>query len=113
MLGLTFKENVPDLRNTKVADLVAGLTARGHEIAVADPIADPVQAKALYGLELATTVNGGAPYDGVVGAVTHDAYRTLTADDFATLVRPGGLIADIKGMWRDIVLPDGLRRWQL
>lgn len=113
VLGLTFKENVPDLRNTKVADLVAGLAARGHDVAVADPIADPAEAQALYGLALATTLNGSAPYDGVVGAVTHDAYRTLATEDFARLVRQGGLVADIKGMWRDTALPDGLRRWQL
>ena len=51
-------------------------------------------------------------YDCLIGAVAHDAYRNFTTEDFARLVRPGGLVADIKGMWRDIVLPDGLRRWQ-
>jgi UDP-N-acetyl-D-galactosamine dehydrogenase len=49
----------------------------------------------------------------VVGAVPHRPYLAFTAETFATLVRPGGLVADIKGMWRHIALPEGLGRWQL
>jgi UDP-N-acetyl-D-galactosamine dehydrogenase len=44
--------------------------------------------------------------------VPHAAYRGFAPARFASLLTPGGLVADIKGMWRDIVLPDGLRRWQ-
>ena len=113
VLGLTFKENVPDLRNSKVADLVAGLTARGLEVAVHDPLADAGEAAALYGIELLGALPEAGGYDAIVGAVAHDAYRAFTAADFTRLCAPGALVADIKGMWRDTTLPDGLRRWQL
>jgi UDP-N-acetyl-D-galactosamine dehydrogenase len=113
VLGLTFKENVPDLRNSKVADLIKGLTARGHAVRVADPLADPGEAAEHYGIELVARIEEEAPYDGVVGAVPHDPYRKLRGEDFARLVTAGGLVADIKGMWRGLDLPAGLRRWQL
>jgi UDP-N-acetyl-D-galactosamine dehydrogenase len=48
-----------------------------------------------------------------VGAVPHDAYRTLSTPALTRLIRPGGLVADIKGMWRDLTLPNGYRRWVL
>jgi UDP-N-acetyl-D-galactosamine dehydrogenase len=44
--------------------------------------------------------------------VPHDSYRRLAAADFAALLLPGGLVADLKGMWRNVALPDYLRRWQ-
>ena len=113
VLGLTFKENVPDLRNSKVADLVADLAQRGLEVAVHDPLADAGEAAVLYGIELLGELPTDGGYDAIVGAVAHDAYRAFTAADFARLAAPGALVADIKGMWRDTALPEGLRRWQL
>lgn len=116
VLGLTFKENLPDLRNSKVVDLVRGLTRRGHQVAVHDPWADADEARRLYGVELLAPrepLPPGDGYDCVVGAVAHDRYRALSAAEAARLVRPGGLIADIKGMWRDLPLEDGRRRWEL
>jgi len=111
VLGLTFKENVPDLRNSKVIDLVRGLEAAGHAVEVRDPRADPQEAKAEYGVDLGRGETGG--FDCLVGAVGHDAYCALTEADFARLVKPGGLVADIKGIWREHALPPGRRRWQL
>ncbi|MDH3235197.1 MAG: nucleotide sugar dehydrogenase [Alphaproteobacteria bacterium] len=113
VLGLTFKENVPDLRNTKVADLITGLAARGHEVAVADPQADTAEAHALYGIELLPGLDDEKGFDAIVGAVPHNAYAHMSAADLAGLVVPGGLVADIKGMWRRLTLPEGLRRWEL
>ena len=113
VLGLTFKENVPDLRNSKVADLIAGLAGHGLAVDVHDPIADAGEAAAVYGLDLLDALPGDGAYDAVVGAVAHDAYRGFTATDFARLAAPGGLIADIKGIWRRAALPEGMRRWQL
>ena len=113
VLGLTFKENVRDLRNTGVVDVVQGLEARGHRVAVHDPMADPDQARALHGIALLGRLDRASAFDAVVGAVAHDAYRDLTTADLARLVRPGGLIADVKGMWRQDMLPEGLERWQL
>jgi UDP-N-acetyl-D-galactosamine dehydrogenase len=110
VLGLTFKENVPDLRNTKVVDVIAELKAKGHDVHVHDPCADPDEAMRAYGLTLLARFDDG-DYDCVVGAVPHRAYVAFSAETFAALVRPGGLVADIKGMWRDLALP--FARWQL
>jgi UDP-N-acetyl-D-galactosamine dehydrogenase len=109
VLGLTFKENLPDLRNSKVVDLVHGLQTRGHAVDIHDPHADAAEAKSSYGLSLLSALPNGGSYDCLVGAVPHAAYRALS---FAGVVKPGGLVADIKGLWRDVALPEGLRRWQ-
>jgi UDP-N-acetyl-D-galactosamine dehydrogenase len=112
VLGLTFKENVPDLRNTKVVDMIDGLKRRGHRVSVHDPIADAGEARHEYGLELLPDLSRGG-HDAVVGAVAHAAYAGLADAELARLARPGGLIADIKGQWRARALPDGLTRWEL
>jgi UDP-N-acetyl-D-galactosamine dehydrogenase len=112
LLGLTFKENVPDLRNTKVIDLLRGLTRLGHRVAIHDPVADVSEALQNYGISLLAHLPN-QQYDAVVGTVPHAGYATLTAEDLAALLRPAGLLADIKGMWRHLDLPDGLRRWEL
>lgn len=113
VLGLTFKENVPDLRNTKVIDIVSALTGLGHRVDVHDPHADAVEAKALYGLDLLPGLDGAAGYDAVIGAVQHDEYKHFDTADLVRLAAADGVVADIKGMWRGLALPDGLRRWQL
>lgn len=113
VLGLTFKENVPDLRNTKVIDVISALTGRGHRVDVHDPHADAAEAKTLYGLELLAKLDGAEGYDAVIGAVQHDVYNNFGAADLVRLVAADGVIADIKGMWRGVALPDGIRRWHL
>lgn len=112
VLGLTFKENVPDLRNSKVIDVVRGLAAAGNRVDIHDPIADRDEAQREYGLTLLPELPVAA-YDCVVGAVAHDAYRGFTSAQIAALVMRGGVVADIKGMWRDLALPDETARWQL
>ena len=111
VLGLTFKENVRDLRNSGAAGLVAALVAAGHDVAVHDPMADAAEARAAYGLELLPELTG--TYGCVVGAVAHRAYAGMDADALGALLPQGGLVADIKGMWRRLLLPDTLRLWQL
>jgi UDP-N-acetyl-D-galactosamine dehydrogenase len=113
VLGLTFKEKVPDLRNTKVAKLVAELRAAGADVVVCDPMADPEEARRLFGIDLVSTLDGLSAFDAVVGAVAHDEFRVLSADTMKRLIKPGGLVADIKGMWRGDVIPGGVRRWAL
>jgi UDP-N-acetyl-D-galactosamine dehydrogenase len=112
VLGLTFKENVPDLRNTKVVDIVEDLRARGHAVDVCDPLADRDEARALYGLELHAEPPGNG-YDCVVGAVPHEAYRAYDGAMFRRLLAPGGLVADVKGLWRGTALPADTQRWEL
>jgi UDP-N-acetyl-D-galactosamine dehydrogenase len=113
VLGLTFKENVPDIRNSKVADLVRELAGLGCAVQVHDPHADPAEVHAEYGLVLLPEIPESGGYDAVIGAVAHDAFRALDADRLARLLVPNGILADIKGLWRTLVLPDGFRRWQL
>jgi UDP-N-acetyl-D-glucosamine/UDP-N-acetyl-D-galactosamine dehydrogenase len=100
ILGLTFKENVPDLRNSKVVDVINRLQWLGHEVTVHDPMADPVEAKHEYGIELDTTALDRS-FDVVVGAVTHDVYRAMPHDRVRALLGTDGLLADLKRIWGD------------
>lgn len=113
VLGLTFKENVPDLRNSKVIDVVRRLEARGAGVTIHDPLADAQEARHEYGVTLAPSLDGLAAFDAIIGAVPHKAYAKIGAGEISKLVKPGGLIADIKGMWRGLALPESLKRWQL
>jgi UDP-N-acetyl-D-glucosamine/UDP-N-acetyl-D-galactosamine dehydrogenase len=113
VLGLTFKENIPDLRNSKVVDIVSGLKERGHTVSVHDAFADADEAEAEYGIALAGDLAKLEGFDALVGAVTHAPYVDLAATDFTRLVRAGGLVADVKGMWRQKALPGILLRWQI
>ncbi len=112
MLGLTFKENVADLRNSKVADMVRSLEGAGHEVSVHDSLAAADDARALYGIELLTDLDGAGGFDAVVGAVAHDAYRGLTTADLRAMLGENGLVVDLKGIWPDAGT-DGLRHWRL
>jgi len=111
LLGVTFKENVPDLRNSRSFDLVQRLQWLGHSVDVADPLADAGELRREQGLEL--TELEGKSYDLVVGAVPHDAYRDLSDNRLAGLLNPRGTLADIKGMWRDRRLDPEIDRWSL
>ncbi len=111
VLGLTFKEDVPDLRNSKVADLIARLVELGHRVSVADPLADTGEATRALGIGLIEP--NGERFDLVVGAVAHRAYRAYDAARIERLVAPGGTVADLKGVWRDVALDPGVDRWTL
>ena len=95
VLGLTFKENVPDLRNSKVADVVAGLAERGHIVTIHDPHADNAEAMQEYGLCLAPDALD-SDYDLVLLAVPHREYIAMGQARLAALVNKGGLFADLK-----------------
>lgn len=97
VLGLTFKENVPDLRNSKVADLIAALASRGHAVTVHDPHADAAEAKHEYGLTLAVNALDGH-YDVVLLAVPHEEYVEMGASALRNLLADGGTLADLKGV---------------
>ncbi len=113
VLGLTFKENVPDLRNSRVIDIISALRERGFVVDVHDAHADAGEAEAHYGVRLKARLDRGDLYDCVIGAVAHEAYAKFTPETFQDLLGPDGVVADIKGMWRKIKLPDSYRRWQL
>lgn len=98
ILGFTFKENIPDLRNSKVADLVTSLGRLGHAVTVHDPHADAAEAIHEYGIPLVADAFR-RKYDLIVLAVPHAEYLTLGAPHVRTLLKKGGTLADLKGVF--------------
>ena len=113
VLGITFKEDVSDVRNSQVPGMVSALEARGIETHVHDPLADPHEVERRFGIRLLPRIEGAGAHACVLGAVAHAPYRALGGAALAGLLAPGGLVADIKNMWREVDLPDRLRRWTL
>jgi UDP-N-acetyl-D-galactosamine dehydrogenase len=112
VLGLSFKPDVPDLRNSKVVDVVRRLEWLGHQVTIHDPLASDDLARHEYGLAIDPDALSRR-YDVVVAAVAHRSYREMTAQEAAALARPGGLIADLHGIWPDDAFPGGMDRWKL
>ncbi len=113
VLGLTFKENVPDLRNSKVIDIVRRLEDWGYRVDVHDPHADRAEAEEHYGLTLLADLERAGPYQCVIGAVAHREFTQLSGAAVGKMLAPNGVLADVKGMWRDMDLPATVVRWQL
>jgi UDP-N-acetyl-D-galactosamine dehydrogenase len=110
-MGLAFKENVPDLRNSRVIDVIRRLQEHGHRITVHDPLADAGEAQHEYGVDLSP----GAfeeQYDLVVVAVPHEAYDALSDDQLSGMLAQGGLLADLKNLYARRPLT-GVNRWTL
>ncbi|GAB3330857.1 nucleotide sugar dehydrogenase [Marilutibacter aestuarii] len=106
VLGLTFKENCPDLRNTRVVDIVQELSEYGIAVDVHDPWVDRAQARHEYGIDLAEAPEEGA-YDAVILAVAHDRFVTgLGAAGIRAFGRPGASLFDVKGVL-PLALVDG------
>jgi UDP-N-acetyl-D-galactosamine dehydrogenase len=112
VMGLTFKENVPDLRNSRVIDLIERLRWLGHDVSVHDPLADAKEAQHEYGIELQSESLHDS-YDLVVVAVPHAAYEQLSDDQLSHLVKEGGLLADLKNVYGGRQLAAGIDRWTL
>ena len=94
VLGLTFKENCPDLRNTRVVDLVAELRSFGARVDVHDPWGDPDEAREEYGLDLIQPQTGH--YRAIVLAVAHDQYRSQGVATLRAYGQPGAVVYDVK-----------------
>lgn len=99
VMGLTFKENCPDLRNTRVIDVVRELEQYGIVVDVHDPWVDAAQALEEYGLATIETVEPGR-YDAVVIAVAHSAFAELGADGVRAFCKPTHLVYDLKHLFR-------------
>ena len=97
VLGLTFKENCPDLRNTKVMDVIDELRAYGLDVHVHDPAADPADARRHYGLELSDW-NALPQAEALVIAVAHADYQKLPLSELTAKVIAGGCVIDVKSM---------------
>jgi UDP-N-acetyl-D-galactosamine dehydrogenase len=114
VLGLTFKENVPDLRNTKVVDIIHELQDYGVNVRVHDPLADPQEARRHYDLEL-TDWNQLGTVDALILAVLHEDYRTLGLEALATRLHPEyPLLLDVKGAFQPAAAEAlGIHYWRL
>jgi len=96
LLGLTFKENCPDLRNTRVVDIICELSDYGIDVVVHDPWADPAEALERYGVTLIPELEAGA-YNAVMLTVAHEQYRSLDTPIIRGLLTdPNGVVYDIK-----------------
>jgi UDP-N-acetyl-D-galactosamine dehydrogenase len=95
VLGLAFKENCPDVRNTKVVDIVRELTSYGAQVEVYDPWIDAEDAKHEYGISL-TDAPGHATYDVVVLAVAHEQFRKMGAAGLRAFGKQNSILYDIK-----------------
>ncbi len=113
VLGITFKENVPDLRNSKVAGLVSELQAYGIEVFVHDPVADALEARQEYGVELVAWQDLPQA-DAVVVAVAHQQYLSKSIAKYLEITRDGGCFIDVKAQFDRVQLSAaGLLVWRL
>lgn len=114
VLGLTFKENVPDLRNSKVPDIINELREYGIQVVVHDAIAESKEAEHEYGITLADWKDIQA-VDGVIVAVAHRAYLEM---GLPTVLKPlrsqqGGVLVDVKSVFDPAKVPAGIKYWRL
>jgi UDP-N-acetyl-D-glucosamine/UDP-N-acetyl-D-galactosamine dehydrogenase len=113
VLGLTFKENCPDLRNSKVIDIVRELESYGLKVQVHDPLADAHEAHEEYGLEL-TPWEKLKPAQAIVAAVSHAEYKRLTPEEMTRLCWSNPLLVDVKGAYdREKFEGAGFKVWRL
>jgi UDP-N-acetyl-D-galactosamine dehydrogenase len=113
VLGLTFKENVPDVRNSKVVDVIRELESFGVRVHVHDPVADPAEARHEHGVEL-TAWDALPPAEALVVAVPHRHYRERGLAALCALLRPGGLFADVKSQFDpQAIRSAGCALWRL
>lgn len=98
VLGVTFKEDCPDLRNSKVADLVTELREYGCDVIVHDPIANKVESKHEYGLELIDWDDLPVA-DAIVAAVSHLQYKKMSLAEILKKLQPGGVFIDVKSAY--------------
>ena len=111
ILGLTFKENVPDLRNSKIPDIVTALKQYGISAMVHEPLGDAEEAKHEYGLTLAS-LDDYHDLDVLIFAVSHQQYIDQRAD-LLSRIKPGGVVVDVKSALDPKAIPAGLRYWSL
>jgi UDP-N-acetyl-D-galactosamine dehydrogenase len=113
ILGLTFKENVPDLRNSKVVDILSELRSFGVDVRVSDPLASAAECEKEYDLALSPLADL-PPADAVILAVGHDEYRQGGWPLVTARLKPGGgLVMDIKSLLDPASAPNGVRLWRL
>ena len=98
VLGLTFKENCPDLRNTKVVDLIQGLERYGMDVEVVDPWVESSQAQHEYGLKVGTAIPSDINFGAVIAAVAHQQFVEIKLEQWRQMVAANGVLLDLKGI---------------
>lgn len=109
VMGMTFKENVSDIRNSKVLDIINEFKDYGVTVDVVDPYAEPEQVEKFYGITLSKEPQG--LYDAVVVAVAHNPYKELDEDYFLKYSSKDGILVDVKGLYRHKI--QKLHYWSL
>jgi UDP-N-acetyl-D-galactosamine dehydrogenase len=112
IVGITFKEDVPDLRNSRVPDIVAELREFGIAALVTDPLADPAEAKREYGVELVPHQNF-TKLDGLILAVPHRVLGEAGWDKLFAALAPCGIFVDVKSAVARDKVPRGVHYWSL
>ncbi len=113
VLGLTFKENCPDLRNSRVIDVIRELASYGAKVVVHDPVATPAEAQHEYGVELVSW-NDLPKAGAIVAAVGHDDYKSRSLDEFMSKLQNNGVLSDVKSMFdHKAVAAHGITVWRL
>jgi UDP-N-acetyl-D-galactosamine dehydrogenase len=113
VLGLTFKENCPDLRNSKVADVVFELKSYGLDVHVHDPVADSEESVHEYGIPLEAW-DSLPQADALVAAVSHKELLALSLGDLSAKLNPGGVFIDVKSAFNMAGLEEaGYSVWRL
>jgi len=112
VLGITFKENVPDIRNSRVPDIIRELKAFGITPLIHDPLANAAETEHEYGLRLADWDALGK-LDAVILAVAHTFYREQGAKKLLALLKPGGVFMDIKSLISPSEVPERVLYWSL
>jgi UDP-N-acetyl-D-galactosamine dehydrogenase len=114
VLGLAFKENCPDLRNSKVADVVRELREFGCEVVVHDPLVESSQARHEFGIKLTDWDALPNGVDGIVVAVSHQAFLCRPLGQLTTMLKPGGVFIDVKSAYdAKVIRASGYRLWRL
>jgi UDP-N-acetyl-D-galactosamine dehydrogenase len=113
VLGLTFKEDCPDLRNSKVVDIVDELREYGIEVQVHDPMADPREALHEYKIEL-KPFDSLRPATAVILAVAHKPFIELSVEKLSSLMKEPKVLVDVKSVYPpEVIRQAGIRLWRL
>jgi UDP-N-acetyl-D-glucosamine/UDP-N-acetyl-D-galactosamine dehydrogenase len=112
IVGITFKEDVPDLRNSRVPDIVAELREFGITASVADPLADPDEAKREYGIDL-VPLEALTELDGLILAVPHKVLGRASWEALFVALSPGGVFIDVKSVMSRDSVPREIHYWSL
>lgn len=112
VLGLTFKENVPDLRNSRIPDIISELEEYGVVPLIHDPMADPDEAKHEYGIDLVSW-DDLIDLDGMIFAVPHKSYLDMGCEDIVRRLKWGGVLVDVKSALDANRIPDDITYYRL